>query len=259
MKPSNILLDTGTGPDGSDHVYLADFGLTKRLADEGGLGRRGHLMGTIDYVAPEQIAGDEVDGRADVYSLGCVLYECVVGEPPFRRDSDVAVVFAHLDADPPAASAQRAELPAALDAVIATALAKDPAQRFSSCGELARAALAVAVDEASRQLAAVAIRAAAGRSDLSDVETELAGRVVDLQVVRDGAALSDTHYIGAAPRRRRGCARSRGWRASTRPTPSTSSGGSGWSPSSSLVSSAPRSSASSARRAAASRRSSVPG
>ena len=97
VKPSNVLLDTGARPDGSDHVYLADFGLTKRVSEETGIGEDGHLMGTIDYVAPEQIAGEEIDGRADVYSLGCVLYECLVGQPPFRRDSDTAVVFAHLE------------------------------------------------------------------------------------------------------------------------------------------------------------------
>ena len=102
VKPSNVLLDTGARPDGSDHVYLADFGLTKRVSGESGVGDDGHLLGTIDYVAPEQIAGEEIDGRADVYSLGCVLYECLVGEPPFRRDSEIAVVFAHLEAEPPA-------------------------------------------------------------------------------------------------------------------------------------------------------------
>ena len=147
VKPSNVLLDTGARPDGSDHVYLADFGLTKRVSEETGIADDGHLMGTIDYVAPEQIAGEEIDGRADLYSLGCVLYECLVGQPPFRGDSDIAVVFAHLEAEPPAPSAQRPELPAALDAVIARALAKDPQQRYPSCRELARAALAVAVDE----------------------------------------------------------------------------------------------------------------
>ena len=84
VKPSNVLLDIGARPDGSDHVYLADFGLTKRLSDETGSGTDGRLMGTIDYIAPEQIAGGEIDGRADVYSLGCVLYECVAGQPPFR-------------------------------------------------------------------------------------------------------------------------------------------------------------------------------
>ena len=85
VKPSNVLLDTGARPDGSDHVYLADFGLTRSIA-EAGVGEDGNLLGTIDYVAPEQIADAEIDGRADVYSLGCVLYECLVGQPPFRRD-----------------------------------------------------------------------------------------------------------------------------------------------------------------------------
>lgn len=193
VKPSNVLLDTGARPDGSDHVYLADFGLTKRLSENSGLGDDGQLMGTIDYVAPEQIAGEETDGRADVYSLGCVLYECLVGEPPFPRETDVAVVFAHLDAEPPAASERRPELPAALDAVIARALAKEADERFQTCRELARAALAVTVDEASRRLTEAASRAAAGRSDLSQVEAELAGKVADLQLVREQArALSAT-------------------------------------------------------------------
>jgi WD40 repeat protein/tRNA A-37 threonylcarbamoyl transferase component Bud32 len=187
VKPSNVLLDLGARPDGSDHVYLADFGLTKRASEETRIGDAGHLVGTIDYVAPEQIAGEEIDGRADVYSLGCVLYECLVGQPPFQRDSDIAVVFAHLEAEPPAPSARRPELPAALDAVIARALAKDPEQRYPSCRELARAALAVVADEASRLLVDVASRAAAGRSDLSDVEAELAGKVIDLQSVREQA------------------------------------------------------------------------
>jgi WD40 repeat protein/tRNA A-37 threonylcarbamoyl transferase component Bud32 len=187
VKPSNVLLDPGTRPDGSDHVYLADFGLTKRVSEESGIGEDGHLLGTIDYVAPEQIAGETIDGRADVYSLGCLLYECLVGQPPFRGDSDIAVVFAHLEAEPPAPSAHRPELPAALDAVIARALAKDPERRYSNCRELAEAGLAVAVDEASRLLVDVASRAAGGRSDLSEVEAELAGKVIDLQVVREQA------------------------------------------------------------------------
>ena len=190
VKPSNVLLDLGARPDGSDHVYLADFGITKRLSEVAG-NEDGTLLGTIDYVAPEQIAGEEVDGRADVYSLGCVLYECLVGRPPFRRDSELAVVFAHLEIDPPAPSAERPELPAALDAVIAKALAKEPRDRFESCRELAHAALAVAVDEASRRLVDVASRAAAGRSDLSEVEAELAGKVTDLQLVQEQARSLD--------------------------------------------------------------------
>ena len=187
VKPSNVLLDTGARPDGSDHVYLADFGLTTRISEGSGIGDSGHLLGTIDYVAPEQIAGEEIDGRADVYSLGCVLYECLLGQAPFRSDSDLAVVFAHLEEEPPTPSAQRPELPAALDGVIARALAKEPDERYPTCREFARAALAVSVDEASRRLADVASRAAAGRSDLSEVEAELAGKVSDLQLVREQA------------------------------------------------------------------------
>ena len=144
-------------------------------------------MGTIDYVAPEQIAGEEIDGRADVYSLGCVLYECLVGQPPFRRDSDIAVVFAHLETEPPAPSAERPELPAALDAVIARALENEPEQRYPSCRAFVGAALAVAADEASRLLVDAASRAAAGRSELNVVEAELAGNVRDLQRVREQA------------------------------------------------------------------------
>ena len=184
VKPSNVLLDTGARPDGSDHVYLADFGLTRSLA-EAGAGDDGHLLGTIDYVAPEQIAGGEIDGRADVYSLGCVLYECLVGQPPFHGDADLAVVFAHLEEEPPRPSAERPDLPVALDAVIGRALAKEPEQRYPSCRELARAALAIVVREASRPLVDVASRAAAGRRDLKEVEAELAGRVIDFQLVRE--------------------------------------------------------------------------
>ncbi len=192
VKPSNVLLDPGARPDGSDHVYLADFGLTKRVSEETGAGEDGQLMGTIDYVAPEQIAGEEIDGRADVYSLGCVLYECLVGEPPFRGDSDIAVVFAHLEAEPPAPSEERPDLPAALDAVIARALAKEPERRYPSCRELARAGLAVAVDEASRRLVDAASRAATGRSDLSEVEAELTGKVIDVQLAREQARALST-------------------------------------------------------------------
>jgi WD40 repeat protein/tRNA A-37 threonylcarbamoyl transferase component Bud32 len=184
VKPSNMLLDAGARPDGSDHVYLADFGLTKRVSERAD---DGHLLGTIDYVAPEQVAGGPIDARADVYSLGCVLYESVVGEPPFRGDSEVAIVFAHLEAEPPAPSAHRPELPTGLDEVIARALAKKPDERYPSCRELVRAAVAVLVEEAGREVVDVASRAAAGRSELSEVEAELAAKVTGLQVVREQA------------------------------------------------------------------------
>ena len=93
VKPSNVLLDS------HEHVYLADFGLTRRLADPKRLTVEARSLGTVDYVAPEQIRGEEVDGRADIYSLGCLLYECLTGGPPFPRVSDAAVLFAHLEED----------------------------------------------------------------------------------------------------------------------------------------------------------------
>jgi predicted Ser/Thr protein kinase len=131
VKPSNVLLD----PNG--HVYLADFGLTERLGD--GRTSEPSLFGTIDYVAPEQIRGEEIDGRADVYALGCLLYECLVGVSPFRRGTDAATLFAHLEDEPP-------PLPG-LDDALSKALAKEPDRRQQTCGELieeAREALGIA-------------------------------------------------------------------------------------------------------------------
>ncbi len=146
VKPSNVLLARESG---REHCYLSDFGLTKGSASMGDLTDAGHLMGTIDYVAPEQLEGGPLDGRADVYALGCVLFECLTGEVPFRRDSDLAVLWAHVQDPPPSAQERRPALSAAIDAVIAKAMAKDPEERYASCAELvaaARVALAGEVD-----------------------------------------------------------------------------------------------------------------
>jgi serine/threonine protein kinase len=102
VKPSNVLVDD---PGGRDHCYLADFGLTQSASDRGPAD--GSLMGTLDYVAPEQIRGDPIDGRADQYAFACLLFECLTGSLPFRRDSEVATIFAHLEEPPPAASDHR--------------------------------------------------------------------------------------------------------------------------------------------------------
>jgi serine/threonine-protein kinase len=132
VKPSNVLLDS------SGHVYLADFGLTRSLDDEAAAEDR--AVGTPAYLAPEQLEGRPVDARADVYSLGCVLYECITGEAVFPRGSRLAVAWAHLEEAPPRASKRRAGLPEKVDAVVARALAKEPEQRFASCGALVSAA-----------------------------------------------------------------------------------------------------------------------
>ena len=131
VKPSNVLLDQQRG---REHVYLADFGLTQSVSDT--RPTDGHLMGTVDYVAPEQIIGDNVDGRADVYALGCLLFEALTGTLPFSGASDVAVVYAHLEQPPPRATERRPSLPAAVDDVLARAMAKDRTERHPTCGAL---------------------------------------------------------------------------------------------------------------------------
>jgi hypothetical protein len=137
VKPGNILITTG--PEG-EHAYVCDFGLARHVSSVSSLtGDRG-FVGTIDYVPPEQIEGGQIDGRADVYSLGCMLYECLAGERPFDRESELSVVFAHLNEPPPHVSDVRTELPQAFDAVFETALAKSPDERYSTCGELVAAA-----------------------------------------------------------------------------------------------------------------------
>jgi YVTN family beta-propeller protein len=145
IKPSNVLIDE------RGHVYLADFGLSRRLGEPGAALGATQSLGTIDYVAPEQIRGEHVDGRADLYSLGCLLHECLTGKPPFARATDSAVLFAHLEEEPPAAPG--------LEDVMRTALAKEPDDRFQTGYELveaARQALGIAEPRRSRWPLAVA-------------------------------------------------------------------------------------------------------
>jgi serine/threonine protein kinase len=142
VKPANILIAVGAGPEGVDHAYLSDFGLTKHTESVSGLTKTGHFMGTIDYVAPEQISGKEVDGRTDQYALACVLYECLTGKVPFPREEETASLFAHLQDPPPRPTDIRPDLPSEIDEVIARALAKDKLERYPTCTDLVRAARA---------------------------------------------------------------------------------------------------------------------
>src|SRR4051794_14089594 len=165
VKPANVLL----GP--ADHVYLSDFGLSKRTASVSGETRSGHWVGTLDYVAPEQIRGDRLDARADVYALGGVLYFALTGHAPFPREGDEAKLWAQLTEPPPRASEQVAGLSAVFDAVIVRALAKRPAERFPSAGDLGRAALSAAgIELPARPERAVGTGAAA----LEETPTESA-------------------------------------------------------------------------------------
>jgi DNA-binding SARP family transcriptional activator/tRNA A-37 threonylcarbamoyl transferase component Bud32 len=125
VKPGNILVVPGEGSEGRDLVYLSDFGLTKRLeGGTGGLTQTGQFLGTVDYVAPEQIEGKPVDARADVYALACVLFECLTGKVPFERDTQVAALYAHLGERPPRVSASRPDVPGEIDEIVAKALSK---------------------------------------------------------------------------------------------------------------------------------------
>jgi len=136
VKPGNILIDADLGPEHVDHVYLCDFGLTKRGGSHSGLTRTGQFVGTIDYIAPEQIEGGEVDSRADIYSLGCVLYECLTGMVPFEKPTDAAVLWAHVQENPAPPSGRRPDLPVDIDGVMARAMAKAPDDRYQTCAEL---------------------------------------------------------------------------------------------------------------------------
>ncbi len=138
VKPANILIAAGAGLEGSDHVYLSDFGVAKSTGS-GALTKTGMFVGTADYASPEQIEGKQLDGRADVYSLGCVVYEALTGARAYDRDSEVAMMYAHLLEPPPKVTEKRPDLPAEVDDVIATALAKSRDDRYPTAGALATA------------------------------------------------------------------------------------------------------------------------
>ncbi|MEU0335240.1 serine/threonine-protein kinase [Streptomyces sp. NPDC006193] len=144
VKPGNILIAEGTDRDHPEHVYLTDFGLTKKSLSLTGFTSVGQFVGTLDYVAPEQISGRPVDGRCDVYGLSCVVYETLTGRPPFQREDDMALLWAHQYDEPPPPSAARPGLAPGLDRVFARALAKSPDARYDTCLDLVAALRAAA-------------------------------------------------------------------------------------------------------------------
>jgi DNA-binding beta-propeller fold protein YncE len=140
VKPANMLLESsGAGAGGPDHVYLSDFGLSKGALAATDLTARGQFLGTLDYSAPEQIEARPLDGRSDEYALACSAFEMLYGEPPFRREQGVSVMYAHLSEPPPLVRSRRPELAAAVDDVLARGMAKRPGDRYGSCGEFAAA------------------------------------------------------------------------------------------------------------------------
>ena len=161
VKPANILIT------GHDHVYLTDFGLTKHASSISGLTRTGQWVGTVEYTAPEQIEGAPVSPRADVYALGCVLFEALTGQTPFKRDNDLATLWAHVYTPSPSVVEVSPDVPARFDTVVQRAMAKDPSERYGSAGELGRAASAAALAPGLEAGAPVPeeVPAAAGPSD----------------------------------------------------------------------------------------------
>ena len=181
VKPANVLIEGRT-------AFLTDFGLTKRMdGTHTELTRAGDVVGTIHYVAPEQIEGNQVSARSDVYSLGCLLYHCLTGQVPFSRDTDVAVIYAHLSEPPPKLTALRPELATGLDGVIAKALDKSPDRRFPTCTDLVNAARGVI--DAAGPLDTSAPRAAREAGD-SGVTGTASNREVGeaIEEMRDAAA-----------------------------------------------------------------------
>ena len=135
VKPGNMLVGTAQ----PDHLYLSDFGLSKQGVSSAPLTLTGQFMGTLDYMAPEQIEGHPIDGRADLYALACTAFEMLAGQPPFKRDEGLAVMWAQVSAPVPSLRALRPDLPPAVDQVMATALAKRPDARYPSCMAFSRA------------------------------------------------------------------------------------------------------------------------
>jgi serine/threonine-protein kinase len=137
VKPANMLLDIRSGRP--DHVYLSDFGLSKAALGLSAITATGQFLGTPDYMAPEQITGKAVDGKADQYALAVTAFELLTGAPPFRNDEPMAVIYAHAADPPPSLTQRRPDLPTAVDGVFRRALAKVPGERFATCQEFADA------------------------------------------------------------------------------------------------------------------------
>jgi serine/threonine protein kinase len=141
IKPANVLVAT---EDGAPHAYLTDFGLTKSISSESGMTATGMVLGTVDYMAPEQAEGSKLDHRTDVYALGCVLFEALTGEVPYPRETPVAKLYAHIHLPPPSIRDRAPGVPPDFDAIISKAMSKRPEDRYVSAGALGRAALTAA-------------------------------------------------------------------------------------------------------------------
>jgi serine/threonine protein kinase len=216
VKPANVLLADEAG---GEHAYITDFGVARNVATESGLTQTGRFVGTLDYVAPEQISGGQIDARVDVYALGCLLFKLLTGEVPFPKEGDAARLYAHLNDPPPAPSLYVPEVSMALDDVVVRAMSKQPDERYPSAGDLGRAAQAAERGErttvpehtvatgaaATRTAETVTPRPAATRESISSAEpsapTESTRRLPDETAVAasgDGVSGASRRWAIAA-------------------------------------------------------------
>jgi len=190
VKPANVLL---SGEPGSEHAYITDFGVARNVATESGLTQTGRFVGTLDYVAPEQISGETIDARVDVYALGCLLYKLLVGEVPFPREGEAARLYAHLHDPPPAPSLYVPSLSMALDDVVIRAMSKSPQDRYPSAGDLGRAAKAalsgsaVAIPERTVATGAAATRETAAPTPVAAAPTRETSKLPEVQEAPPGS------------------------------------------------------------------------
>ncbi len=144
MKPANVLFDTT-----HEHAKVVDFGIAKGLDETGGLTRTSGMIGTAAYLSPEQVNGHDAGPASDLYAVGCLLYACLTGEPPFAGSTPVTVAMKHLNEAVPPLSARRPDVPPDFEAVIRRSLEKDPARRFSSAEQMEAAVAATGLDQRS--------------------------------------------------------------------------------------------------------------
>ena len=178
VKPANILLCPGADDDEQERVFLADFGVAKPIGGGPSVTATGDVLGTLDYVAPEQIRGHQPDVRSDIYSLGCVLYKLLTGSVPYPGETPAARVYGHLDGAVPRPSVLVPTLPAALDEVVVTAMAKKPDDRYPTCRALAlaaRAALTPGGRDTIGELAGVTARVGARSAETTGEPVNLPG------------------------------------------------------------------------------------
>jgi len=198
VKPANVLVSV---TESDPHSYLTDFGLSKQLGPSDGATRSGAFVGTIDYVAPEQVRGEMVDARADVYSLACLLYECLVGRVPYPRDSHMAKMWAHVNEEPPSSLAPGTPHGNVWKTVIERGMAKEPAERYPSAGDLGRAALAAL--EGKRPPPHRARLVARGAAAPAQIPGVTAAEASEAPTAGSGVTYRTPHAVSPAPEKRR--------------------------------------------------------